>query len=93
MTFELFIALITMNNNSVMNIWIADSSKRRIKLNKIINKICSQCNVTVFNSPDELLSYPTDICCNVFFVAADTPEFDWVKAVKHVKEHFKVFFF
>ena len=72
-----------------MNIWIADSSRRRVKLNKIINKICSSCNVTVFTTPEEILTYPTDVSCNVLFVAADTPEFDWVKVVKHIKEHYK----
>ena len=72
-----------------MNIWIADSSRRRVKLNKIINKICSSCNVTVFTTPVEILTYPTDVSCNVLFVAADTPEFDWVKVVKHIKEHYK----
>ena len=71
-----------------MNIWIADSSKRRVKLTRIICKICSQCNVTAFTTPEEILNYPTDMSCNILFVAADTPEFDWVKVVKHVKNTF-----
>lgn len=69
-----------------MVVWIADSSKRSIKLMKILNKFKNISKIEIYKSDADVLNNQIDKC-NVLFVSADSPEFDWVKVVKHAKEN------